>query len=178
MKWETKNSGKLFNLLIQLSILLAIYSAIILRTTLKYGGDFLGNFTGGFSGYGLIILAWLTAVPPMVLRKRVPTVLEVNSGAKTFTMVFNKTKMEYSMDEFEFCYYRSGILSCLVIYEVIRASRGHFVHKERLSILGNSWGMGWKTRQLEELNNYLKKHDFISTRRGRKKSILLRLTDK
>jgi hypothetical protein len=178
MKYEVKHTGKVFNLFVQIFLFLGILFLFALRGTNRYGGDFLENFLEGVLIFFIFIIGWIFTIPKLILRKRIPKLIEINEVSGDLIFVFPKMQTDtIPKDKFAYYYYSNSIFSAIVIYKKIIATRGHIIYNEHISIIGNCFGIGWSNSQLERITSFLKKCDCEYNTKGNSKLFILRLVE-
>ncbi len=178
MTWKIKNTGKIQNLLIMILFSIGIYILFVIYATIKEGGNFWENAIGSFLILFIFIIVWIFTIPKLILRKRIPLRIEINSEIEELILSFPKSKSQnLKKDKFAYSYHKKDLYSVLVIYKKIKASRGHILYHEYLSIVGHTLGVGWKNKNLQEITKFLKRNEFEHYEKGKDKSFIIRMLE-
>ena len=133
-----------------------ILTRIALQITGRYGGSFEDNFTELIAYGSIFILAWLFTFPSLILRKKIPLQINIDSDNKFIELILPQNKSKVAdLYSAAYSYYSYNGYSSIVLYTKFRGRFGNTIYGEFISILGIRYGIGWKKETIDEIAQHL-----------------------
>lgn len=153
MEWKIKNTGRLFYLLLFTSFCFGIVMLYAIYVSIKYGVN-LKIVLLGFSIFGfLFVLAWLFTFPILILRKKIPKRITLDTEAKQLVLHYRKKETKFKLESLAYNAHHYKYHSTLNLYFVYRSSRGHWIHKRAISLIGVHKNIGWHSKLIHDIDN-------------------------
>lgn len=172
-----KSSGftKIRILLFYYALITVIYFLINIWLMVKYESDLKTTMTRFSFIFSLFILLFILLPTFWIMRKKYVNEITLDTDLGTMELRFSKKlSAEFSLDEIAFTRFKDGLYDVVVIYQKIKATRGHIIYAEAAPIIGFAINCGWSKKQLIHIERMLDGLG-IEQHRGKKKSFLDRV---
>jgi len=154
--WEVKTKGKLEYLLIftVFSVLFFIY--FVWRGTAGDVGSFMHTLEETAIGAILFYIAWLVTFPAMILKRKIPGKIRIDPETASIEFSLNKKNTDLmDFKDLAFSYYSYRLYNVIIFHRKAIGTRGNMIYGEYLSIMGMTYGFGWKRKTIQEIYEFL-----------------------
>jgi len=154
------------------------YLAFAGHGTRRYGGTLSENLLDGLLIFFPIVIAALILPTKWILKKKIARQISVDVENNLLTVDYFKNRsFSNRLDLTAYELSNHSFYSVLIFYDKFKATRGHWVYKQVLSVVALELSISWKIRTLKQIANHLNKIGIETHKYREEKSFWVHITD-